>query len=163
ESGDTLPGGVTFNPATGVLAGTPAAGTGRTYHLLFTAHNGVGSDAAQSFTLTVNQAPAIPSGPSAAFTEAVASTFTVTATGTPATQSFTLVVSPAGFAYDPATRNLTITASAAQNNVSMSQSTTQDAAGNLHTTYTFTLDGGTQSFTDAQLAKVSVHGAASVK
>src|SRR5205085_376079 len=154
--------------------------------LLFTAHNGVGSDAAQSFTLTVNQAPAITSGPSAAFTEAVASTFTVTATGTPAptltlsgdalpagvtftaatgilggtpvsgiagiyhlvitasngvgspaTQNFTVVVSPAGFAYDPATRNLTITASAPQNSVSISQSTTQDAAGNLHTVYTF--------------------------
>ena len=47
---------MTFNATTGVLSGTPAAGTGGTYTLTFTAHNGVGSDATQSFTLTVNQA-----------------------------------------------------------------------------------------------------------
>jgi len=42
-----------------VLAGTPAAGTGGTYQLVFTAHNGVGSDATQNFTLTVREAAAI--------------------------------------------------------------------------------------------------------
>ena len=42
-------------------AGTPAAGTGGTYALTFTAANGVSPDATQSFTLTVNQAPAITS------------------------------------------------------------------------------------------------------
>ena len=35
-----------------------AAGSGGTYHLHFTAHNGVGSDATQNFTLTVNAAAA---------------------------------------------------------------------------------------------------------
>ena len=54
ESG-TLPAGVTFNASTGVLSGTPAAGSGGTYNLTFTASNGVGSPATQSFTLTVNQ------------------------------------------------------------------------------------------------------------
>ena len=42
---------------TATLAGTPAAGTGGTYPLTITAANGVGPDATQSFTLTVNQAP----------------------------------------------------------------------------------------------------------
>jgi hypothetical protein len=53
ESG-SLPSGVTFNAATGVLSGTPASGTIGTYPLTFTAHNGVGSDAIQNFTLTVS-------------------------------------------------------------------------------------------------------------
>ncbi len=55
----TLPAGVTFvdnGNGTGTLSGTPAAGTGGTYPLSFTAVNSVGT-ATQSFTLTVNQAP----------------------------------------------------------------------------------------------------------
>src|SRR5205807_1880794 len=63
ESG-TLPSGVTFNTATGVLSGTPAAGTAGVYPITFTASNGVPPDAIQSFTLTVStvtQAPAITS------------------------------------------------------------------------------------------------------
>jgi hypothetical protein len=59
----SLPAGVTFDPATGVLSGTPAAGTGGTYNLAFTAHNGVGSDAIQSFTLAVSQPPPPPPPP----------------------------------------------------------------------------------------------------
>jgi hypothetical protein len=48
-----LPSGVTLNPATGVLSGTPGAGTAGTYPLTLTASNGVGANATQSFTLTV--------------------------------------------------------------------------------------------------------------
>jgi hypothetical protein len=82
ESG-ALPSGVTFNPATGVLAGTPAAGTGGTYTITFTATNGVNPNATQTFTLTVNQAPAITSANTTSFTHGQAGTFTVTATGFP--------------------------------------------------------------------------------
>src|SRR5205823_2108543 len=42
------------------------------------AHNGVGSDATQSFTLTVNEAPSITSANSATFATGTASTFTIT-------------------------------------------------------------------------------------
>ncbi len=38
---------------TGLLSGTPAAGTAGTYAMTFTAANGVGAAAVQSFTLTV--------------------------------------------------------------------------------------------------------------
>jgi len=55
----TLPTGVTFNSGTGVLSGNPAAGTGGIYPVTFTAHNGVGADGSQGFTLTVNEAPGI--------------------------------------------------------------------------------------------------------
>ena len=46
-----LPMGITFNAATGALSGTTS--TKGTYHITFTAANGVGPTASQSFTLTV--------------------------------------------------------------------------------------------------------------
>jgi VCBS repeat-containing protein len=82
ESG-TLPSGITFNPATGALSGTAAAGTGGTYLISFKAANGVGTDAVQSFTLTINQAAAITSAASATFTTLLSGTFTVTTSGFP--------------------------------------------------------------------------------
>jgi hypothetical protein len=54
ESG-ALPKNVTFDPATGILSGTPAVGTAGTYALTFTASNGVGPGVSQSFTLNVAQ------------------------------------------------------------------------------------------------------------
>ena len=53
-----LPAGVTFTPATGVLGGTPAAGTAGTYTLNFKAANGVLPDAMQGFSLSVDESPA---------------------------------------------------------------------------------------------------------
>jgi hypothetical protein len=84
--GAALPSGVTFvdnGNGTGTLSGTPAAGTGGTYAITFTATNTVGSSAPQAFTLTVNQAPAITSANTTSFTVGSAGSFTVTATGTP--------------------------------------------------------------------------------
>ena len=49
----TLPSGVTFNDMTGVLSGTPAAGSSGIYPVTITASNGVSPDATQNFTLTV--------------------------------------------------------------------------------------------------------------
>jgi Putative Ig domain len=54
-----LPSGLSFNTSTGVLNGTPNQGAGGTYHLTFTAANGFGNQASQSFTLTINQKPAV--------------------------------------------------------------------------------------------------------
>jgi hypothetical protein len=53
-----LPSGVSFTAATGVLAGTPALGSGGTYPLVFTATNSAGTNT-QNFTLTVNQSPQV--------------------------------------------------------------------------------------------------------
>jgi len=55
ESG-ALPAGVTFNPLTGLLSGTPAA-VGGNYFLTFYANNGVNPEAIQSFELTVTPEP----------------------------------------------------------------------------------------------------------
>ena len=108
----TLPTGVTFDSATSTLSGTPAAGTGGTYPITFTASNGVGSNAVQSFTLTVNQPPAITSANATTFTVGSAATFTVTTTGVPAptvTQTGTL---PSGVTFNSATRTLSGTPAA---------------------------------------------------
>jgi hypothetical protein len=86
ESG-TLPSGVTFTDngnGTAALTGTPAAGTGGTYAITFTASNGVAPDATQNFTLTVDEAPAITSASNTTFQNGVAGSFTVTTTGIPA-------------------------------------------------------------------------------
>ncbi len=84
----SLPGGVTFvdqGNGTAVLSGTPAAGTGGVYTLTIQASNGVGSPAVQTFTLTVNQAPAITSAASITLTAGAAGNFIVTTSGYPAT------------------------------------------------------------------------------
>src|SRR5690606_19484858 len=63
-----LPTGVTFadnGNGTATIGGTPAAGGA--YALTVTAANGIGADAVQAFTLTVNGAPAITSPASATF------------------------------------------------------------------------------------------------
>ncbi len=78
-----IPSGVMFDNSSGVLSGTPAAGTGGSYPITFTASNGIGSDAMQSFTLTVNQPPAITSADNATFTVGTFGTFSATATGFP--------------------------------------------------------------------------------
>src|SRR5439155_1208299 len=83
-----LPSGVTFNGNTGVLSGTPAANTSGTYPITFTASNGIGSNATQNFTLTVNQAPTITSANSATFIVGAPGSFTVTATGFPTAMTF---------------------------------------------------------------------------
>lgn len=56
-----LPTGVTFTAATGVLAGTPAAGTaaGSPYAITFTAHNTTAPNATQNFTLNITPAPVL--------------------------------------------------------------------------------------------------------
>jgi Bacterial Ig-like domain (group 3)/Bacterial Ig-like domain (group 1)/Putative Ig domain/Domain of unknown function (DUF4214)/Invasin, domain 3 len=103
SEGGTLPVGVTFDAASGVLSGTPAAGSGGTYSISFTASNGVPPDATQSFTLTVFQAPAVTSAGSASFSAGGSGTFTVTATGYPGPTLGESGALPAGVSFDPVT------------------------------------------------------------
>jgi hypothetical protein len=79
----SLPSGVTFNAATKTLSGTPAVGTGGIYNISFTASNGVGSNATQSFTLTINEAASFTSANNVTFQTSVAGTFTITTLGFP--------------------------------------------------------------------------------
>jgi Tol biopolymer transport system component len=82
----SLPAGVTFtdnHDGTATIGGTPT-GNGGHYTFTITAHNGVGSDANQNFTLTVNQAAAITSGSTPPFISGSSGSFTVHTTGFPA-------------------------------------------------------------------------------
>jgi hypothetical protein len=57
-----LPSGVTFKDngnGIAMLSGTPAAGTAGSYPLTIKAHNGVGTDASQNFTLTAGSAASV--------------------------------------------------------------------------------------------------------
>jgi hypothetical protein len=87
-----LPSGVTFTDngnGTGTIAGTPAAGTGGPHTITLTAANGVAADATQTFTLTVNQAPAITSSDHTTFVVGTSGSFAVTTTGFPAAATIT--------------------------------------------------------------------------
>jgi hypothetical protein len=86
ESG-VLPGGTSFvdhGDGTGTLSGTPMAGSGGTYTVTFTASNGTSPNAAQPFTLMVQEAPSFTSASSASFRVGTAGSFTVTTSGFPA-------------------------------------------------------------------------------
>jgi subtilisin-like proprotein convertase family protein len=79
-----LPSGITFTDngnGTGTLSGTATASG--TFPITFTASNGVGSSAAQSFTLTVNRPPSITSASNVTFVFGAPDSFTVTTTGVP--------------------------------------------------------------------------------
>ena len=82
----SLPSGVSFidnGNGTASLAGTPVATTGETYVFTITGANGVGSNATQTFTLTVDEAPSVSSGTSTTFTTGSVGNFTITTIGFP--------------------------------------------------------------------------------
>jgi hypothetical protein len=88
----TLPSGVTLTNngnGTATLGGTAGPNTGGTYPLTITAANGTLPNATQSFTLTVDQAPAITSASGVTFTVGTAGTFTVQTTGFPTPPTIT--------------------------------------------------------------------------
>jgi hypothetical protein len=81
-----LPSGVTFTDngnGTATISGVPKATQGGTYVVTITARNDQGT-VTQTFTLTLNEAPAITSHATATFTVGDSGTFTVTTRGFPA-------------------------------------------------------------------------------
>jgi hypothetical protein len=81
-----LPSGVTFTDNgndTATISGVPKATQGGTYVVTITARNDQGT-VTQTFTLTLNEAPAITSHATATFTAGDSGTFTVTTRGFPA-------------------------------------------------------------------------------
>ena len=68
----------------------PGRLTSGTYSFLITASNGIGTDATQSFTLTVDRPPAITSSNATAFKAGTAGAFTVVSNGFPGIGAMTL-------------------------------------------------------------------------
>ena len=96
-----LPSGVTFTSngnGTATISGNPKATQGGTYVATITASNDQGT-ATQTFTLTVNQAPAITSHASTTFTTGDSGTFTITTRGFPAPSLTETGALPAGVTF----------------------------------------------------------------
>ena len=82
----SLPTGLSFHDngdGTATIAGTPGTGTHGIYPISLAADDGIGGVTHQSFTLTINLAPAITSSPSTTASEGDAFSFLVTADGVP--------------------------------------------------------------------------------
>ena len=96
-----LPSGVTFTDngnGTATISGVPKATLGGTYIVTITARNSQGT-VTQTFTLTLDQAPAITSHASATFTAGDSGTFTVTTRGFPAPALTEVGALPAGVTF----------------------------------------------------------------
>jgi sugar lactone lactonase YvrE len=103
-SASGLPAGLALTDnsnGTATIAGTPLAGSGGTYSVTVTATNTLGS-VSQTFTLKVNEAPAITSLTTATATVGAAFSFQVTATGFPAPKLAKTGVLPKGITFNAA-------------------------------------------------------------
>jgi len=147
----TLPTGVSFDAATGLLAGTPATGSNGVYTLTVTATSN-GLSATQAFTLTVNPNTPSTTGFTTAmlsgktFTEGDANTLAFNANGTliasDTTDSLTWSINSSGQVV-------------VQNSTSNTSTTITFVSGNLTTGMTVTLshsDATTESTTITQAA-----------
>ena len=103
ESG-ALPPGTSFNDnhnGTATISGTPPAGTQGNYQVEVTADNGAGAPVTQQLTITFNGAPRITSRSSLVLEPGRYSSFTVSATGSPAPHLSVLGALPPGIAFRP--------------------------------------------------------------
>ncbi len=109
---NTLPTGLTLNPTSGAITGTPTA-TG-VFTGTITASNGIGTAATQNFSITINQAPAFTSAvPTSTGLLNTAYSFTCTASGYPApTFSVPANTLPTGLTLTPTSGAITGTPTA---------------------------------------------------
>ncbi len=98
----TLPGGLTFDTTTGVVSGTPVAGTGGMYPTTVTATDSQGSTQT-SFTIVVDEAPSITAPTSTALEVGRAGTIQLGATGYPAPTFSEVGTLPSGLSFDTTT------------------------------------------------------------
>jgi hypothetical protein len=102
----TLPGGLSLTDnsnGTATINGTPATGSGGTYPVTITAANSLGT-ASQTFTLKIDQAPAITSPDTATAATGSAFSFQVSTTGYPAPKLTKAGSLPKGVTFTASTR-----------------------------------------------------------
>ncbi|HXS64516.1 MAG TPA: putative Ig domain-containing protein, partial [Streptosporangiaceae bacterium] len=110
----SLPAGITFadnGDGTATLAGKPAADAGGSYSITVTATNSLGSSS-ESFTLKVNQPPAITSPANASATVGTAFSYQVTTTGYPTPRLAKLGTLPKGLSFKASPGTITGTPAA---------------------------------------------------
>ena len=109
-----LPAGITFTDngdGTATLAGTPAGNAGGSYQITVTASNSLGSSS-ESFTLKVDQPPAITSPASASATVGTSFSYQITTTGYPAPRLSKLGTLPKGLTFKASAGTITGTPAA---------------------------------------------------
>jgi hypothetical protein len=143
-----LPTGVTLSIA-GDLSGTPTQSGD--FPITIDATNGVAPDATQSFDLTVSTtgvAPAITSADSATFTQGIAGSFQVTATGTPAPSFSETGALPTGVTFSSSGLLLSDTMQSGTYPITIDA--TNGVAPDATQSFTLTVDaGGFQIFTSS--------------
>jgi autotransporter-associated beta strand protein/predicted outer membrane repeat protein len=97
-----LPGTLSLDPVTGVISGTPDRFDAGITTVTITASNGVGADATQTFTLTINAIPVISTTTLPSAVSGTAYSAFIAATGFPAA-TFSATGLPAGLAIDAST------------------------------------------------------------
>jgi large repetitive protein len=97
-SGAGLPAWLTVSPS-GLLSGTPPAGTGGSYTVPVSAANGIAPPDTAAVPTTVDEAPAITSADQATFHVGVAGLFTMTVTGWPGSSVYESGALPSGVTF----------------------------------------------------------------
>ena len=134
-----LPTGVALDATTGVLAG--AAGEPGSFPITITAHNGIGPDATQPFTLTVNHgliSQSSPTGATVAATSSAAFTSQLHTTGNVASVTFIETASSASGQILVSTSGAVTTSGPLTAGEYTVSGTTSDGTGRVGT-WTFTL------------------------
>ena len=116
-----FPGGLSLDPATGILSGTVALSSGATFTGVVTASNGINPTASQAFTIVVDEAPYFTSAASATFSEGASGTFQVMTTAFPTATNYSITGGglPAGLTLNPSTGLISGTTSVATGSYSL--------------------------------------------
>ena len=163
---------LTVGPATIALIPTslPAATVGASYNQTLSATGGT-----SPYSFAIASGSSLPAGLSLSSSGTLSGTptadgnFTVTIEATDSSsgtgpysgsQKYTLIIYPPVFSYNSSTQTLTISANAAANNFTFSQATTEDTSNTLRTSYNFTVNGVSQTYTNNQVVRVLVNALA---
>jgi streptogramin lyase len=137
----SLPAGLTFTDngnGTATISGTPQPGDGGAYSITITATNQLGSTS-QTFTLKVDEAPAITSDDTASANVGSAFSFTVTATGYPAPSIKKTGALPKGLTWSGSTDTISGTPAAGSAGSYPLTFTAKNSSGSVSQTFTLTV------------------------
>ncbi|HUZ35804.1 MAG TPA: putative Ig domain-containing protein [Streptosporangiaceae bacterium] len=140
ESG-SLPAGLTFTDngdGTATLAGTPGPSAGGSYPITVTATNSLGTTS-QTFTLKVDQPPAITSPSTATASTGSAFSFQITTTGYPAPRLTKLGTLPKGLTFKAGAGTITGTPAAGTAGTYQIAITAKNSSGTTSQTLTITV------------------------
>lgn len=138
-AGPSLPAWLTVSPS-GLLSGTPPAGTGGSYTVPVTAANGTAPPDVAAIPTTVNEAPAITSADQATFHVGVEGTFTITVTGWPGSTIYESGALPAGVTFYESGLLSGVPAAGTEGSYPIQLEAYNDVGGPVYQPFTLTVD-----------------------